>query len=286
MGCFRLIAVASFWLAACGNIDHTFPCETHDQCVRGGIRGRCMAERYCAFTDIGCLSGMRWDPSAAHNLAGSCVGDRDASGLPSANAGENGCGGRTALPIKLGDQCGPCGAGRYVCRGPESYACEGELTINLPITSTGTVMAETTYEDFTDDYSAALVMDGNLQTSWFSAGPNQDGSPTKFRWMSPRQECISQVVVYGNGNHRAPELRRSYGFDQVTVRVLDGGSLLFSDKRLLPAASDPAALVNTGGVRGDQVLLLFEGYQNMQRGGFSELTVNAVQRPANSRRSP
>lgn len=69
----RLVALAT--LAGCASPE-PFVCETAEQCVAGGERGRCEATGYCSFRDEACAqSGVRYDESAGRGLAGQCVGD-------------------------------------------------------------------------------------------------------------------------------------------------------------------------------------------------------------------
>jgi hypothetical protein len=154
-------------------------------------------------------------------------------------------------------------------------ACEDELTIHLPLTDTGTATAESTYADLVGDYSPALAIDNDQTTSWISDGPGPAGVPTEFSWTTQHQECITQVVIYGNGHQADPQLQRDHGFEEVTVTVVDSGKTVFRESRKLPGTPDPTVLIATGGVRGDQVKLQFADPERLP-GGFSELAVSGV----------
>ena len=69
-----LVVVASLLGIGC-RVAGEFHCETNAQCVgQGGENGACVTGS-CAFGDTGCVSGWRYDESAAETIAGTCVGD-------------------------------------------------------------------------------------------------------------------------------------------------------------------------------------------------------------------
>lgn len=265
----------------CEGVSKQLVCQASTECVRGDSQGQCMPPGFCAFSDGTCPSGFRWDPTAAPDLAGDCVEANagvDAGAPPDAGQVPNTCGGTTPLAGAPGSSCGICDSGVYQCDGPDAVSCEGELNLDAPITNLGTVEAEKTFND-DPSFGADLAKDNNLATSWFSQGPDGDGTPTFFRWNRGADECISRITFVGNGGH--PSFPTGFGFGQVTVRVLDStGSPVFSQVHDLDANSnvpDPNLDIDTGGVTGRTVEFLFTGHEDPSCGGFAELTVTAVQ---------
>jgi hypothetical protein len=68
---------------------YTVACDDDSFCVSGGLHGRCVSSpssgaRYCAFGDVECPSGLRFDPTAGDALAGQCLP------LPDGGAGGDG----------------------------------------------------------------------------------------------------------------------------------------------------------------------------------------------------
>ncbi len=59
-------------LAGCG-VPDIFTCEANDQCVRGGVVGRCETGGICSFFDTTCSSGRRYGEFSPGGLAGECV---------------------------------------------------------------------------------------------------------------------------------------------------------------------------------------------------------------------
>jgi hypothetical protein len=266
---------------ACSSVSKELACESRTECVRGAAQGECMPPGFCAFADGTCPSGLRWDSTAADELAGSCFEDADGAdagaGIDSGGV-VNTCGGTTPLAGAPGAPCGICDSGTFQCAGPEAVVCQGEFTLDAPITNLGTVDAETT---FSGSFSASLAVDGDLSSSWFSTGPDGDSSPTFYRWDRGMDECISRITFAGNGAHSNSSFRSGFGFGQVTVRVLDGaGAPVFSmvhDLDANPGVPDPSLNIDTAGVVGQAVELLLSGHEDAGCGGFSELTVTAKQ---------
>jgi len=275
--------------AGCNSFpDGPFACARADQCVRGGESGLCI-DGYCAFVDPAC-EGFRFDESAAPELAGQCVpGGSDAGPVGDDDGGradagrprdggtvtDNGCGGRAMLPAAPETPCGPCGRGTFKCDGTERLRCDMELSLELDVTSEGTVSAST---EFSSSFQAELAVDGDLSTSWFSSGV--EPSATQYRWRSGRDDCITRVQIEGNGAHSNSSFRTDFGFGQVTVQVLDeAGTVVSSQVEGLPGTPDPTvvSVPTAGGFEGAwgrEVLLLFTGHESSDCGGFSELNVS------------
>jgi hypothetical protein len=128
--------------------------------------------------------------------------------------------------------------------------------------------------EYSAEYPAALVVDGDVSTSWFSAGSQQDGPTTTFTWTYPRDEFITHIRVIGNGAH--PEFPRGFGFGSVTIRVLDElGRPDFEQTVSLDGSPDPDALVQPG-VFGRIIELTFSGGEAPDCGGFAELEVGVT----------
>ena len=281
--------------AGCDDFPETLQCQRSEQCVRGDTAGRCLDPGYCAFPDARCPSGMRWDDTSEVG-AGSCVegavdggagmdasgrldggGRRDAGsgvdGGPGFDAGTgstNACGGTAVLPGAPGDPCGNCDLGTYRCDGPDALECDGEPVLMESIAFDGEPWATSTYSA---SFNPRLAIDGDLTTSWFSAGPEPGGVPTEYVWDSIIDECIANVTVTGNGSHANPSFRTGYGFGSVTILVVDADDrIVWSEVEPLPGTPDPEIRVSPG-VVGRLVVLQFTGHEAGDCGGFSELGV-------------
>ena len=143
------------------------------------------------------------------------------------------------------------------------------------ITSMGWVEASSIFDPwFGQAFPAELSVDGNLGTSWFSAGPESDGAPTFFKWITQSDVCIGELQIIGNGGHNNADFRQGYGFGSLTVRIYDtGGDEVFRETYDLSGSPDPTVEVTTGGVQGHRVELYLDGHESDDCGGFSELTV-------------
>ncbi len=69
------LACVLAWACACST-RATYTCTASDECVQHGIQGAC-TESFCAFPDMTCASGLRYEANAGDGLAGQC-----ATGLP------------------------------------------------------------------------------------------------------------------------------------------------------------------------------------------------------------
>lgn len=142
------------------------------------------------------------------------------------------------------------------------------------ISGQGSTGATTTYTP--GDFSPSLAVDGDPTTSWFSGGSDNDGAETTYTWSVPRDEQIVGVDIINNANHSNPDFRTRYGFEQVTVEVLDaGGSSVYRETVTLPGQPDPNVRVRPG-VIGRTVALHFRGHEEPDCGGISELVVRVA----------
>lgn len=243
--------------------DRTFACTENADCVRSGVEGQCLVPGHCVFGDGDCESGMRWDSTAPANRADTCVEPGEPDGEEA-----NACGGRTLLPGSEGDACGLCNSGILACDGPEAFACVDEPTISEPLSPEGSA-ASSIFGDG-DDFISSLAIDGDLTTSWFSDGVEDDDTAT-FEWIGGAEECIGRIEFDGNDEH--PDFSENFGFETVTVRVLRGnGEVVFSQEQDLSGTPDPAFSMDVG-VIGHDVELVFEEPEDDACGGFSELRV-------------
>ncbi len=263
-------------LAGCDTFPDTFDCTADSQCRRGSARGLCVGGAYCAFDDSSCsATGLRYDRTAGGGNAGQCVppgGTRDTGTFPDEGL-LNDCGGTGTLPARVLDPCGNCLLGRYQCDGQNALRCEGDPTNEVDITSEGYVSASSTYNA---SFMAANAVDGSRMTSWFSAGPEGDGSPTTFDWEVRDDECIVGIDFYGNGDNADAMYRTDYGFGSMTVQILDAADgVQASDSRMLAGTPDPEQHIDIQGY-GRTVRLLFTGHESPDCGGFSELVVTAA----------
>jgi hypothetical protein len=134
----------------------------------------------------------------------------------------------------------------------------------------GEVSASSQYDA---SFSPALATDGDPTTSWFSAGSIVDGDESTFTWQNTQDDLITEITIVSNANHEVPEFRRNFGFDEVSVAVLDAsGQVVFESTVPLPGTPDPDVSVRPG-ARGATVSLTFKGHEAPDCGGFSELQV-------------
>ncbi|MDQ1505511.1 MAG: hypothetical protein QOD57_3238, partial [Actinomycetota bacterium] len=136
----------------------------------------------------------------------------------------------------------------------------------VDITSRGSASASSEYPG--GAYPAHLAVDGDVTTSWFSAG----GTGSTFTWTGPLA-TITEVDAISNRNH--PQFPTGFGFGQVIVRVLRAGSVVFQQTVGLPGTPDPDVTVFPN-VAGDTVTLQFLQPEAPDCGGFAELRVKGT----------
>lgn len=86
-----------------------YPCEASDQCLRGGVQGRCEPEGYCSYPDDACDGGYGFEPLAPGGLAGQCVGTEGGTGPALGTEGATGSEGTGPEPVYTCDER-PCAA--------------------------------------------------------------------------------------------------------------------------------------------------------------------------------
>jgi hypothetical protein len=143
---------------------------------------------------------------------------------------------------------------------------------NASIAAEGSVQASSIFDS---TFPTGLGVDGDLSTSWFSAGPESDGL-SFYQWTGTRDDFIASIELISNREHQVVEFRQGYGFGAVTIQVLDAaGTVVFEETRELPGTPDPDVSVQPN-VVGRSIRLVFSGSEALDCGGFSELVVRAV----------
>ncbi len=144
---------------------------------------------------------------------------------------------------------------------------------NAEIASEGTVEVSSSYDS---TYPASLSVDGDVSTSWFSAGAIKGDSAPKFIWTGRQDDFIASIDIISNREHEVEFFRTNYGFGEVTVQVLDSqGSVVFEETVSLDETPDPDVHV-TPNVLGRSIRLIFSGGEAPDCGGFAELYVGVV----------
>ena len=142
---------------------------------------------------------------------------------------------------------------------------------NAEIASEGTVNASSIDPSF----PVALTIDGDLSTSWFSIGPDGDGTST-FVWTGIQEDLIASIELISNREHEVVDFRTGYGFGMVTVQVYNAADeLVFEEIVNLDGTPDPDVRVQPN-VVGQWIWLIFSGSEDLTCGGFSELRVGVV----------
>lgn len=143
---------------------------------------------------------------------------------------------------------------------------------SVNITGEGTAEASTV---FSAEFPASLSVDGDLTTSWFSAGPGSTGQ-TVFRWTGAQDDLIREIAIISNRENSVPAFRTNFGFGTVLVQVLDAaGAVVFEQSLALDGTPDPDVTV-TPNVVGRVVVLTFSGHEDPTCGGFGELQITAL----------
>ncbi len=144
---------------------------------------------------------------------------------------------------------------------------------NAEVASEGVVDASSIYDA---TFPASLATDGDLTTSWFSAGVIKgDDNPT-FVWTGVQEDFITSIEIISNREHAVAAFRTNYGFETVTIQVFDAAdNLVFQDTISLDGTPDPDVLVEPN-VVGQWILLTFSGGEAPDCGGFAELYVNVA----------
>ena len=144
---------------------------------------------------------------------------------------------------------------------------------NAEIASEGTVEASSIYDS---TFPASLAVDGDLSTSWFSAGTIGGDESPSYVWTGVQDDFIASVELISNREHQVVDFRTGYGFASVTIQVLDGqGNVVFEETAELPGSPDPDIRL-TPNVTGRSIRMVFAGGEAPDCGGFGELKIGAV----------
>jgi serine/threonine-protein kinase len=144
---------------------------------------------------------------------------------------------------------------------------------NAEIASEGTVEASSIYDS---NYPASLAVDGELSTSWFSAGRIGGDANPFYIWEGQQDDFIASIELISNRSHQVVDFRTGFGFEEVTIQVLDAqGNVVFEESAALEGTPDPDITVIPN-VIGRSVRMLFSGGEAPDCGGFGELRINVV----------
>jgi hypothetical protein len=136
----------------------------------------------------------------------------------------------------------------------------------------GSVSASTSFEGF----PASLAVDGDISTSWFSAGSRVDGADSVYTWTGQQDDLIGTVTIIGNADQAVPEYRTGFGFGEVLIQVLDAqGTVVFQESVGLAGTPDPNVTVHPNAI-GRTVVLTFTGHESPDCGGFAELQIELL----------
>ena len=261
----RAVALVLPWMLVGCLEAPQYACNSDAVCVLNNIQGQCdIPTSTCVYPGPEC-------PSMLRDGHGNCV---DTVGVastddPTADSSES----MSSSSATTDDEETSTteNASTTMMSGPQTSttgAAECE-TNGMDITGLGVVGASSVF----DGYPPILSADGDVSSSWFSEGPKMGGGPTVYSWTLSNAHCIARIELTGNGLHSNPAFREDFGFGEVTVRVLDGASVVFEREVALDGTPDPDVMVETGGVRATRLLLEFTGHENVDCGGFSELRV-------------
>jgi len=154
----------------------------------------------------------------------------------------------------------------------EADATATPILPNAEIASEGVVDASSIYDS---TFPASQAIDGDLSTSWFSAGPDADGTST-FVWTGVQEDFIASIELISNRENQVVDFRTGYGFGSVTVQVYDAlDNLVYEETVNLDGTPDPDVHVEPN-VVGQWIWLIFNGSEAFDCGGFGELKVGVV----------
>jgi hypothetical protein len=144
---------------------------------------------------------------------------------------------------------------------------------NAEIASEGTVEASSIYDS---NYPASLAIDGDLSTSWFSAGAIKGDANPVYTWTGQQDDLIASIELISNREHQVVDFRTGFGFESVTVQVLDAqGNVVFEEGASLEGTPDPDVTFTPNEV-GRSIRFIFSGGEAPDCGGFGELKIHVV----------
>ena len=143
---------------------------------------------------------------------------------------------------------------------------------NAEIASEGKVEASSIYDA---TFPASLGIDGDPTTSWFSAGPDADGTST-YVWTGVQEDFIATIDLISNRDHEVTEFRTGYGFESAIIQVYNAqDQLVYEETVSLAGTPDPDIHI-TPNVVGQWIWFVFSGSEAPDCGGFAELKVGVV----------
>ena len=264
-----------------------FRCRTDGQCFLQGYAGTCdIASASCVYPSADCqgINSVEGFVDGQGNCvpAPNATGGTAPSSTTSGGASSETTAPATTDPVSTDPTDDSTSSGS---EPPESSSTGGEASSmtddattggrgcsgqTQDLTAQGTVTASST---FNANFEKELSVDGRLDTSWFSQGPEGGGGPSVYSWSTVTDRCIARIEVDDNSQHAQPSFRTGFGFESATVRVLQGNTVVFEETVLLPGTPDGAFAVDTGGVEGSRVILELSGHEDPTCGGFSEVRV-------------
>lgn len=159
---------------------------------------------------------------------------------------------------------------------PTALAIATSTTIpepNAEVASEGVVEASSIYDS---TYPASLATDGDISTSWFSAGSLGGDNAPGYVWTGQQDDFIASVELISNQSHQVVAFRTGYGFGSVTMQLLGAqGNIVYEETASLDGTPDPNVTFTPNAV-GRTIRFLFSGSEAVDCGGFAELRVNVV----------
>jgi hypothetical protein len=89
------------------------------------------------------------------------------------------------------------------------------------------------------NFPAALAVDLDTTTSWFSKGPHTRSTVTEYTWSVDGPVEIQAVLIGGNEENSTEFFRTGFGFEQVEVDIMVGGAVVTTSTQTLAGTPDP-----------------------------------------------
>ncbi len=255
----RAVALVLPWIVLGCLEAPQYACSNDAACVLNNVQGTCdVATNTCLYP-----SGPDC-PSMLRDAHGNCAEPGSNTDDPTADASATESSPATTEP----DPTTTDAETTDTSDSPTTSSAADCDADGLEITHRGVVGASSVFDDFPPILSA----DGDASTSWFSRGPEE--GPTVYSWVLSQPTCIARIELVGNALHSNPAFREGFGFEAVTVKLLDASNrIVFMEPHPLVGTPDPDLAVETGGVEASRLLLEFTGHENIDCGGFAELRV-------------
>ena len=170
------------------------------------------------------------------------------------------------------------GAGfEYVALSPgeiRDKPLEIEIRRFVAVIGEGSVSASSV---FSQGFEPEFGVDGQEETSWFSAGPIVDGNTSTYTWLGQQDNTFFMIALLNNSMHAAPQFRSGFGFETVTAQVLDSGDTVqFEQTVAYPKTAQEPVIFILPLVTGRTVRLLLRGHEDPTCGGFGEINLFAL----------